>query len=68
MNGTTLQTIPWGGTAGDIPVPGDYDGDGRDDTAIYRGGTWYVLQSGGGITGTNWGVASDIPILSKYTP
>ncbi|MEO8648900.1 MAG: M36 family metallopeptidase [Acidobacteriota bacterium] len=68
MNGTTLQTIPWGGTAGDIPVPGDYDGDGRDDAAIYRGGTWYVLQSGGGITGTNWGVASDIPILSKYVP
>ena len=44
--GTTASYV-WGrGT--DTPVPGDYDGDGVADLAVYRPstGVWYVLTSG----------------------
>ena len=40
------MTIQWG-LNGDVPVPGDYDGDGRADSAVYRpsNGMWYIRQS-----------------------
>jgi len=34
-SGGTGQTTVWG-TSNDIPLPGDYDGDGEDDFAYYR--------------------------------
>jgi hypothetical protein len=33
---------PFGGGAGDIPVLGDFDGNGTIDRAIYRAGFWYM--------------------------
>ena len=39
------------GTLGDVPVLGDYDGDGKADIAVYRDGYWYILRSSdGGVT------------------
>jgi hypothetical protein len=46
---TWTYSFNWG-MSGDIPAPGDYDGDGRTDPTVVRtiGGTynWYILRSG----------------------
>ena len=40
-----IKTFPYftfGGQAGDVPLVGDVDGDGREGVIIYRAGTWLV--------------------------
>ncbi len=48
---------------GDVPVPGDYDGDGITDRAIFRPSTntWHVLGSQVGWQIVQFGEAGDIP-------
>jgi hypothetical protein len=55
--------------AGDIPVPGDYEGDGKFDFAVWRptDNVWYVRKSSdNGATYFQWGVATDFPIPSSF--
>jgi len=53
------------GTPTEIPVPGDYDGDGRADIAIYRTttGQWFIR---GGPEGVPYGTAGDRPVPGDY--
>ena len=45
-------------------MPGDYDGDGTTDLAVWRpsDGKWHVKDQ----FSTKWGVATDIPVPGDY--
>ena len=53
--------------------PGDFDGDGKSDLAVYRPGTGsrYILLSSSNFAtyvGYHWGVSTDIPELERAYP
>jgi hypothetical protein len=74
--GTTGETNLYFGATGDIPVLGDFDGDGISDIAVFRpsNGYWYILNSSGytgpgGFTGQTrlaWGESGDIPVSGDF--
>jgi hypothetical protein len=64
---TQYEAHGWG-LPGDTPVPGDYDGDGQADVAVYRSSTgeWFVRPSGGATPWTVvFGKAGDVPLMVR---
>ena len=62
------------GFATDVVAPGDYDGDGRFDLAVYRGGgadrtgqaTFFVQRSTAGFLAVQFGLGSDLVVPGDY--
>ncbi|MGH9839712.1 MAG: FG-GAP-like repeat-containing protein, partial [Blastocatellia bacterium] len=66
------QSVLYGGSGApyfDVIAPGDYDGDGETDLAIFRraNGHWLIKRStDGGVTDLQWGLGSDLPVAADY--
>ena len=58
------------GVSSDILAPGDFTGDGKFDTAVFRPstGNWFVNRTTAGILITTFGTNGDRPIPNSFVP
>jgi hypothetical protein len=71
---TGFQAASWGNANTDFPATGDYDGDGLDDLAVYRGGatpgaqsSFYVRNSSDdSVTVVPFGLNGDQQVVADY--
>jgi outer membrane protein assembly factor BamB len=71
-SGGSSALVQWGeGQFGDVPVPADYDGDGKADIAVWRpgDGNWYIIDSSTGQRQNptpNLGIRGDMAVPADY--
>jgi FG-GAP repeat protein len=63
------QTMPFGAN-GDVPVPADYDRDGKADLAVFRpnGTNWFIQRSTQGMLIQQLGISGDIATPAAFIP
>jgi hypothetical protein len=70
--------FPFGGIAGDVPVVGDWNGDGTSKVGVFRQGFFWVLDANGNhqFDGTGpgqdlafafGGISGDVPVVGKWS-
>jgi hypothetical protein len=57
---------PTWGYASDRIAVADYNGDGKDDIAVFRDGVFWIIYDNGTTRALNWGLAGDIPVGADY--
>jgi hypothetical protein len=70
LNGKILKRVAFGPRGG-IPVPGDFNGDGLADVAVFLDGHWFIDLNGDGVwdDGDLWaklGDANDLPVSGDW--
>lgn len=66
--GDNFRAIAWG-IAGDKPVIGDYDGDGKQDVTVFRpsNGNWYISRSSDNqFSAFQFGISTDKLVAADY--
>lgn len=72
--GSSGVVFGWG-QAGDTPIPGDFDGDGKTDFSVFRPGTgtcpcavtWYIIHSSTGAWSVfQYAINGDLPAQADY--
>ncbi len=68
-NGLSNYQVTWGEST-DIPVTGDWDGDGYDENGLFRPSTarWYLDHDINGLSDfqVSWGESTDIPVTGDW--
>ena len=65
-NGTTTTTISYG-VSTDLPVTGDWNGDGRTEVGVFRNSThMFYLKNGTTTTTISWGISTDTPVTGDW--
>ena len=57
------------GIPGDVPVIGDWNGDGIDGMGVFRNGAWYLrnsLTAGGADVAFSYGSPGDVPVIGDW--
>ena len=63
-----MAVIVHGGYPQDIPLVGDFDGDGKSDAGLYRDGWWFIKRSSddGMTVIVHGGYPQDMPLNGRY--